>query len=87
MIRVTVELVPNGDVTQKRVIGAGSIWNDGSGTKCRGNYQYEIWSEEDPYNLLNGEIKGFQRLLKPAWDLVFQVVLDLIAHRKKENCK
>lgn len=39
MIRVTVELFPNGDETRRRVLTEFDIANDGTGTEMRGNYK------------------------------------------------
>lgn len=38
MIRVTVDLVPFGDETQKRTLTFFEIANDGTGTVAQGNY-------------------------------------------------
>lgn len=39
MLRCTIELVPHGDETRKRVIGLVEIANDGTGTPQKGNYK------------------------------------------------
>lgn len=38
MLRCTIELVPKGDESRKRVIGLVEIANTGTGTLERGNY-------------------------------------------------
>ena len=38
MLRCTIELLPHGDETRKRVIGVVEIANDGTGTPTMGNY-------------------------------------------------
>lgn len=47
MIRVTIELIPNGQVENKRSLGHIDIINDGTGSKTFGNYKYSI-VEHDP---------------------------------------
>lgn len=47
MIRITIELIPNGQVENKRSLGHIDIINDGTGTKTNGKYQYSI-VEHDP---------------------------------------
>ena len=39
MIRVTIELVPQGNEAAKRTIGVMNIANDGTGNKEYGNYK------------------------------------------------
>ena len=56
MLRCTIELVPFGDESRKRVVGLVEIANDGSGTHERGNYKV-VLKKTPP----------FSGALKAAW--------------------
>ena len=42
MIRVTIELIPNGNIETKKSLGHIDIINGGTGTIKRGNYTYSV---------------------------------------------
>lgn len=46
MIRVRVEFVPFGDEKLAHEVCKLKVWNDGTGTSQRGNYQYEAIGEK-----------------------------------------
>jgi len=60
MLKVTVEIIPFGDLEQKSTIAEITIWNDGTGTSEKGNYQYTAHHNEYAFS---GHIKGFKRTL------------------------
>lgn len=67
MIRVTVELVPFGDETYKKVIGIMNIANDGRGTHALGNYDVRLEDDRDVER--NARVLQFDRA-SGAWSLV-----------------
>ena len=71
MIRVTVELVPFGQESQKKVIGTMIIYNDKTGSKEMGNYKYSIQNEEGK-EIQSGSYKGFPRALR-IWRLIQEI--------------
>jgi len=70
MLRVTVELVPQGDEDRANVIGEMIIANDGSGTLDRGNYK-AVMAPDDFINekLNHMNIQNFDRSMG-VWDLI-----------------
>jgi hypothetical protein len=68
MLRITIELLPFGLEENKRLLGIAEIENDGTGTKARGNYKYQMWGELDiaqkkkvrPWK--SGRVTGFYRM-------------------------
>ena len=56
MLRCTIELLPHGDETRKRLIGVVEIANDGTGTPTVGNYRV-VLKKTPP----------FSGALKAAW--------------------
>lgn len=78
-LRVTVELIPHGDESRKRVVGRLYIENTGTGTREIGNYRYELEgqvAEEDgavdTWRAPN-KLDGFYRR-KGYWSLVKEVL-------------
>ena len=66
MIRVTVELVPQGVEHEKKEIGSMKIINNMTGTLKKGNYNVIVSGKEsDAYT-----IKGFKRLELDVFDLI-----------------
>lgn len=79
MIVIKVELWPGGFESLKQTLGTGVIFNDGTGTKSRGNYVAKfIRRDVDPTRLARGDYKSarstvvenFPRLTKNAWHLM-----------------
>ncbi|OQB10144.1 MAG: hypothetical protein BWY21_00520 [Parcubacteria group bacterium ADurb.Bin216] len=71
MIRVTVELVPFGEESQKKVIGTMKIINDATGSREMGNYKYSIQNEAGD-TVESGVYKGFPRALR-IWRLIQEI--------------
>lgn len=71
MIRITVELIPRGDVANKQHLGTADIINDGTGTR-RGQ-PTSTWK--------TGHLTGFPRLKFGAWDLLFMALAATIGKR------
>ena len=68
MIRITIELVPYGDESRRKIIGTGEIVNDGTGTKAIGNYRY--WLSDGNGVFSKGSVENFPRLSGDCWDLL-----------------
>jgi hypothetical protein len=69
MIRVTVELLPHGDESRKRLLGLLYITNDGTGTPEVGNYKGELIAEYTKPSR-KGRVVGFNRKRKSVWTLI-----------------
>lgn len=72
MIKITVELLPYGNEINKKILGSAKIWNDGTGTKNKGNYCFQLFGKSR--KLREGEIKNFSRLKKHAWYLIQEML-------------
>ena len=90
MLRCTIELVPGGDETRKRVIGLVEIANVG-GTVAMGNYSV-VLKKTPPFSgalraawkrgLLNAEdddaiaasVEGHHRTLRGSYDLLYRAL-------------
>ncbi len=67
MLRITIELIPNGDPSKAKVLGSMDIINDGTGSAEFGNYRGELQAE---YGTRKGRLTGFNRQHCSAWSLV-----------------
>ena len=96
MIRVTVEIVPQGVESMKKTVFALTIFNDGTGTKEFGNYQYmatetvddmvweNFWNQEQKKVTYGGEVKHFRRR-RTVKELIEIVLKQMI--KKGERCQ
>lgn len=70
MLRITIDLLPNGSENDAEKLGVIEIWNDGTGTEEIGNYRYRICKKmKQPiwiYNTVQGHIRD-----DSAWHLLF----------------
>ena len=64
-IMIIAQLCPLGDETKARLLSTMKIWNDGTGTKTIGNYEFKI----DRISM--GSVKEFKRLQRNVWDLIY----------------
>mgnify|MGYP001431442561 CR=1 FL=1 len=87
MIRITAELVPNGDETNKQFLGVCEIWNTKSGTTDSGNYMFRISKIDPNVNMTIGEVKGFQRLTKSHWHLLFEALRIAFFTKREKRSK
>jgi hypothetical protein len=76
MIRITVDMCPHGDESKARPLGIMKIWNDVTGTREKGNYGFRISKCGNAINQTwkEGEIKGFPRLRRNVWYLLFRAL-------------
>ena len=59
MIRVTIDLIPVGLEACKLTMSTLEIWNDGTGTRDIGNYDYKLIPREG--DEIFGRVEGFPR--------------------------
>lgn len=88
MLRVTIELVPHGDESRKKVIAQGEIANAATGTWANGNYTYTLEGElfghpEFGHESFKGEVLNYPRYLE-SWDLLYRVLKNAVGHRNPE---
>jgi hypothetical protein len=81
MIRITVEMIPHGDETQKSLLGFMEIANDGTGGEMLGNYTGVFHSEYTSSSGRKGRVEGFHRQTQSVWSLV-GAFLKLFGHTK-----
>lgn len=79
MIRITIEMIPHGDLSKIRHIATGYISNDASGNLGNGNYKVvlhrcggsdAVWKK--------GEVKNFPRQKRSAWYLLHRALCSVI---------
>lgn len=86
MIRITVEILPYGFEANKRTVGVMKIWNDITGTKSKGNYKFTISQKQDLNAVWRGgEVKGFHRLSKSVWSLLFLCLCEIFLEEEKKK--
>lgn len=76
MIKVTVEIIPFGDVSRKQTLGIAIISNDGTGNKDIGNYEYVIGDVDFEGNLIQkiqSRFEGHNRD-ESAWKLLAMIL-------------
>ena len=82
MIVVTIELWPYGFSTNKKILGRGIIFNDGTGDQKVGNYGFKLWGKRNAV-WKEGAVTKFPRLRRNAWDLLYRCLREGIAGRNK----
>jgi hypothetical protein len=72
MIRVTVEMIPNGNEQdpRRRVLGTMEIINDGTGSTISGHYDGTLHGEYTPPVGRKGRVEDFHRTKQSVWSLV-----------------
>lgn len=83
MIRITIEMLPNGSEDASYVLAQGIIANDGKGTETVGNYFYGLSGQakrphHDPGIRYQGEVSGFPRKRLNVWHLLKRVLDDAL---------
>lgn len=71
MLRVTVELVPGGDESRKRVLGTATLENVSGGEIA--DYDVHV-TGEDPVGVRHAVLKRYPRRASSVWDLVLRAV-------------
>lgn len=82
MIRVTVELVSAVHPSRSKVLGVATIANVGGDAET-GDYNVRLskWSPRTSETWKTGSVKGFPRLKRGAWDLLYLALRDCVAGR------
>ena len=83
MLRITIELVPYGDESRKRVLGIGEITNDAMGTHTTGNYHGRLskWAPKTGQTWRRGTVTNFKRKAHGPWDLVYLALAACVGDR------
>jgi hypothetical protein len=68
MIRVTIDLIPQGVEARKRTLYVMDIANDGTGDQDTGNYRGTLRAEYTSVRM--GYVRGFNRRKQSVWSLV-----------------
>ena len=95
MIRVTIELWPFGDKTKARILGVMDVWNNASGDRKSGNYNYCAWKAGTPKDLPHnrrtissakwaGQVTKFPRQKLLVWDLLYRCLKVSFGARNKD---
>lgn len=84
MLRVTIELVPKGDESRKRVIAQARIRNDCTGCERRGNYIAQLGTERTA-NWRECEVKEFPRLRLNVWFLLLRVLKAALERKDRKR--
>lgn len=85
MLRITVELIPQGDEKRKRHMGTAEIINDGSGDSKTGNYKVRLSKWGNPSQTWKwGKLQGFPRQHLGPWDLLSLCLVAAIGDRIKD---
>lgn len=81
MIIITAELVSAID-GHHEVLGQAVIYNDGTGTATKGNYEVllnrkrmRVWKQ--------GHVDGFPRKRLNVWDLMYRGLREIVGYRNK----
>lgn len=84
MVRVTIELLPGGYEDNKRHLGTIEIANDATGNLKIGNYKAKLSRRGNPNSTWKTtEIKDFPRLQRGAYDLLYQILENVVGERNK----
>lgn len=84
MIRITVELLPGGDASRARHLGTATIANDATGDARTGNYVFTLSKWGRPKVVWKrGAVRGFPRLARGPWDLLYLCLAEVVAVRNR----
>lgn len=81
MIRITVELLPFGLESNKKILGIMEIWNKVTGTTFSGNYGFRIFRKGSKTVWKSGDIEGFPRKRLLSWDLLYRCLHSILQER------
>ena len=88
MLRITIELLRYGDASNPEHLGTGYISNDGSGDLKTGNYDVKLSKRDNPEDIWRyGRVRGFPRLQKGPWDLLFVALRGCVGKRNVRKRK
>lgn len=72
MLVVKLELWPFGREDQKETLGEIKVWNDGTGSTTRGNYEGYVYSVD--FGTVNSLIVKYHDRSKSAWHLIEKIL-------------
>lgn len=93
MLRVTLELLPGGDVRKKRLISVIDIWNERlyklDKIDTLGDYAFNISkydiNEAPKLNgwkqdeiMFSGDVSGYERKKSRSWNLVYRILREFL---------
>lgn len=86
MIKITVELLPFGFEKKKKLLGSMVIYNDATGSHDIGNYKFHIskWEPKEKEIWKTGEVKGFDRIKRGCWDLLYLCLKSVLEGRSEK---
>lgn len=70
MIRVTVQIIPQGDESRARTLATMEIANDGTGTAEEGSYEGVLHAEYTRPEGRRGRVTRFRRRKQSVWSLI-----------------
>ncbi len=84
MIKIKIELLPFGFPPAKETWEM-EIWNDVTGTKSLGNYQFKIFEKNSDKKIWKGgSVKNFQRLRWSVWYLLYLCLDQIYGYGSRE---
>lgn len=84
MLRVTIEMIPQGDESRKRHLGTLEIANDGTGDHQSGNYTVRLAKFGRPnHDWMRGVVRGFDRVRRGPYDLLLQCLVATVGGRNR----
>jgi hypothetical protein len=88
VLRITIEMVPHGDESRKRVIYVAKIINLLTGTKTRGDYGMIMYRGRSTKAIWKKcRINGFPRKQRNAWDLLYRGLREIIGGRNNDSSR
>jgi len=84
MIRVTVELVSAVQPSRSRILGVAEIANVGGDARL-GDYTVELVSGATKELWRSGVVRGFPRLVRGPWDLLYCALAATVGDRNRRG--
>lgn len=87
MLRVTIELIPNGQIDEKETLYHIDITNDGAGTKKMGKYKYQVIEHDNigaGYTHYIPILEGYDVKHRRAGS-VFKLIFNVLKHLFKSK--
>lgn len=83
MLVIRVELWPHGREEDRELLGIATVSNDGTGDKHTGNYTVALskWEPHADQLWKSDYVKGFPRLKRGPWDLLYRALRACVGKR------
>ena len=86
VVRVTVVVLPGGDVARAQRVGSALIVNDGTGDEKTGNYRVSLAQMGRPTQIWRkGRLLNFPRKTLGPWDLVYRALHEVVGERPEKE--